>query len=255
MSEVLASLKKIGGNGEQYTETVLWTNPSPSNNFAAQTITLSDSLSNYKYIGIRFKIHNTHASTPNATGIMLVSEFVQNRKNTGTDRRNILVASQNINNATMARNAWYDSDTSIEFSVAYQISSTNTNTSYVIPLEILGINELAHGTIYEHYATGYFTNTVRSVDLGFVPKYVFCANGGSASGSNNSNIIIYDANVSTTQFKFIANGTEEMRNIGTIGSTVQFSMEGTVIGMNPNTTITNFVNSHRQYVAIGYDNQ
>lgn len=152
MAEVLASLKKIGGSGEQYTETVLWTNPSPSSNFAAQTITLSDSLSNYKYIGIRFKIHNTHASTPNATGIMLVSEFVQNRKNTGTDRRNILVASQNTNNATMARNAWYVSDTSIEFSVAYQISSTNTNTSYVIPLEILGINELAHQTVVGKYA-------------------------------------------------------------------------------------------------------
>lgn len=145
MSETLCTLRTKGGGGGKYTETVLWTNPSPSSTFAAQTVTLSDSLSNYKYIGIRFKVHNTHADTPYATGIILVSEFMQNRKNTGADRKNILVASQNTSNATMARNAWYVSNTSVEFSAAYQLLSTNTNTNYTIPLEILGLNELATG--------------------------------------------------------------------------------------------------------------
>ena len=254
MAEVLASLKKIGGNGEQYTETSLWTNPSPTADFAAQTITLSDSISKYKYIGIKYCYAKTSTDII-STPIYKTEDLRASVLDNGTTHNVIILGVENANNYGFGRFVGYVSDTSIKFTIAYRLNVASTLTNAVIPLEILGINELAHGKIYEHYATGYFTNTVRSVDLGFVPKYVFCANGGSASGSNNSNIIIYDANVSTTQFKFIANGTEEMQNIGTIGSAVQFSMEGTVIGMNPNTTITNFMNSHRQYVAIGYDNQ
>ena len=39
-----------------FTETDLWTNPSPSSSFAAQTITLNESMANYNRVRIYFKV-------------------------------------------------------------------------------------------------------------------------------------------------------------------------------------------------------
>ena len=54
MSEQLASLH---GKGVSIKRTTLWTNPSPSATFAAQSITLSDDMSNYDEIEIKGKRH------------------------------------------------------------------------------------------------------------------------------------------------------------------------------------------------------
>ena len=54
------SLYRCGGGGGMLEETVLWTNPSPTSDFAAQTVTLSDSISNYDYIKFEYLMHKSY---------------------------------------------------------------------------------------------------------------------------------------------------------------------------------------------------
>lgn len=149
MSEVLASLKKIGGSGEQYTETVLWTNPDTSATFAAQNVTLSDSLSNYKYIGIRFA-YGTSYKTGEYISTLLetVADFRKFGYNTSVRRNGTAICISDASNKAYERMCIYISDTSVRFNTCYQSASNTQANSNAIPLEILGINELAHGTKY-----------------------------------------------------------------------------------------------------------
>lgn len=149
MAEVLASLKKIGGNGEKYTETVLWTNPSPNATFPATTVTLSDSLSNYKYIGVKFK--NATNNSTECTALISTSDLIKSSSDIyGTSRVGIALQSIYSNSAYVRRVA-YISDTSINITLAYQINGTGSQAGVMIPLEILGVNELAHQTVGERY--------------------------------------------------------------------------------------------------------
>ena len=150
MAEVLASLKKIGGNGEQYTEAVLWTNPSPTADFAAQTITLSDSISKYKYIGIKYCFNKTNTNIID-TAIYKTEEVRASIIDNSTDHNIIILGLENIKNYIYVRAVGYVSDTSIKFSIGYRTNTTGTTGNACIPLEILGINELAHQTVGERY--------------------------------------------------------------------------------------------------------
>lgn len=145
MAEVLASLKKIGGNGEKYTETVLWTNPSPTADFAAQTITLSDSISNYKYIGIKYCFNKTNTSIID-TAIYKTEEMRASTTDSGTDHNAIMLGLQTSNYYSFSRVVGYVSDTSIKFTTGYRLNAASSSANANIPLEILGINELAHKT-------------------------------------------------------------------------------------------------------------
>lgn len=147
MAEVLASLKKIGGNGEQYTETVLWTNPSPTAQFAGQAVTLSDSISNYKYIKITNNFSTAYPTIIGST-IFPVEDFktaiypVTGRE--WQPRIGMGDASTNY-----ARRVYYVSETSIQITSANLVTSGQggANNNNAIPFEILGLNELAHSNV------------------------------------------------------------------------------------------------------------
>jgi hypothetical protein len=145
MAEVLASLKKIGGSGEQYTETSLWLNPNQSpttsTTFAAQTVELSDNIRNYKYIAIRF-FGDTGISN---RVIYNVSDYVTFRWN-GNTTHNIgaLQFQSATSNYTYARLFYYVDDTHVGFTLDYGVNRAVNYQTANIPLEILGINELAH---------------------------------------------------------------------------------------------------------------
>ena len=142
MAEVLASLKKIGGNGEQYTETVLWTNPSPTASFAGQTVTLSDSIANYKYLKVK-ACYNGGYTNVAVSPLILVSEFMTIVPS--TRRCTFNIGNSSAGNSYYSRAVQYVSPTSISFTDDWALKSNNTANTDVIPLEILGINELAHG--------------------------------------------------------------------------------------------------------------
>lgn len=144
MAEVLASLKKIGGNGEQYTETVLWTNPSPTANFSTQDVTLSQSIDNFKYIKFTYK----GVSTVDTVSSEIISTADLNA--TTNVHNNYALGLCGFGNVSGSLKQWcriiyHVNSTTIHFNPARTINEANTNDGRLIPLEILGINELAHG--------------------------------------------------------------------------------------------------------------
>lgn len=52
----------FGSSGGTLSETTLWTNPSPSSSFDTQTITLSQSVDNFKYLKIKAKPINSSST-------------------------------------------------------------------------------------------------------------------------------------------------------------------------------------------------
>jgi hypothetical protein len=133
MAEVLASLKKIGGSGEQYTETSLWTNPSPTASFTSQNVTLSDAITNYKYICFKWKAGTSSATY--STMLMLVTDFM---RATGSDQENDCTIACKWTNDYIRR-IEYISPTSIAITGSYRLNATGNNNGVNIPLEILGI--------------------------------------------------------------------------------------------------------------------
>lgn len=166
MSEVLASLKKIGGS-EQYTETSLWTNPSPTASYAGGVnVTLSDSISKYKYLMMRYRV-----STSDATEFETIVST--------SDFRKSLAAQNSPQWAFQARVStnYYDNrfvvyvdDTTVLIRPAYHINASGTDNTAAIPLEILGINELAHQTVIGNYDVLPFQNLAANVIPSFTTK-------------------------------------------------------------------------------------
>ena len=145
MSETLCTLRTKGGGGGKYTETSLWTNSSPSSAFAAQTVTLSDSISNYKYVAICYKYAGTTDGVNDPMSVIVpVDKFKTSLKNNST-RHNILVLGVETNgNAGWTRNVFYASDTTIEFDTGYRQNAASSSGDICVPTEILGLNELDH---------------------------------------------------------------------------------------------------------------
>ena len=160
-------MKKIGGNGEQYTETVLWTNSAPTSNFAGQTVTLSDNISDYKYIAVKWR---------DSTSVDQVGEIILDSVNFITQASSpnfynfpAMVSS----NQSYTRAVAYSSANQIQFGTCYRLGQTTNNNAYCIPTEILGINELAHGTIKTDFGLLPYSLTESvKVTLGYKPSFV-----------------------------------------------------------------------------------
>lgn len=152
MSETLCTLRTKGGGGGKYTETSLWTNSAPTSNFAAQTVTLSDSIDNYKYIKIKYCFSASY-NTGNYLSDYIISVDELKKapypEASGTARLNFSFARMNTSNVASYRRFYYASSTTVRF------GSTDTNA--LIPLEILGLNELDHGKNFDE--TTLWTNS------------------------------------------------------------------------------------------------
>lgn len=148
MSEKLCTLRTKGGGGGKYTETSLWTNQSPNVAFAAQTVTLSDSISNYKYVAIYYKYAGTTDGVNDPMPVIVpVDKFKTSLKNNST-RHNILVLGVETNgNVGWTRNVFYASDTTIEFDTGYRQNAASSSGDICVPTEILGLNELDQATV------------------------------------------------------------------------------------------------------------
>lgn len=136
MAEVLASLKKIGGSGEQYTETVLWTNPSPTADFANQTVTLSENINNYDYIKFTWK----RAKADSLEGNLLVPSDVLNRCRDGQNDLAFHIGASNTTPQTFGRIIQKVSDTSVVFGSCFRTTTNTRANDMCIPLGIIGCN-------------------------------------------------------------------------------------------------------------------
>ena len=146
MAEKLCTLRTKGGGGGRYTETSLWTNQSPSSDFAGQEVTLSDSIENYKYIKINYAYATSYNTGKCNTSIVVSVDDFKNMTYSTNDRHNIGALSvQNQSNTAYNRILFYVSNTAVRFGTCYQQGTNTASNANSIPLEILGLNELDHG--------------------------------------------------------------------------------------------------------------
>ena len=150
MAEKLCELRKKGGGGGRYNETSLWTNPSPTSDFAGQEVTLSDSIENYKYIKINFAYATSYNTGKCNTSVVFSVDDFKNMTYSTNDRHNIGALSvQNQSNTAYNRILFYVSNTAVRFGTCYQQGTNTASNANSIPLEILGLNELDHGKRFD----------------------------------------------------------------------------------------------------------
>lgn len=127
------------GGGGSATETVLWTNPDSTVNFAAQNVTLSDSISNYDYIKIKYR--GTPLVDYYSSAIIEVSELKKLLDSTTRGEFTVFVgvAPYYTNTYSMARGVKYVDDTTLYFRTAQSLGANGTSNVYAIPTEIIGL--------------------------------------------------------------------------------------------------------------------
>ena len=133
MSEVLAQLEKKGGGDLK--ETILWSNPTPTSNFAGGYGTdFSESIESFKYIKIYFRI-----STSNATEGSVIYEKDVFKTLTGATTTGLCGSMfSRVGSNNYFRRITYTSDTNMMFYDAVQVGSASSN-SYLIPLKVCGL--------------------------------------------------------------------------------------------------------------------
>ena len=162
MAEKLCTLRtKGGGGGAKQTETVLWTNPSPTSDFGQTTVTLSDSISNYDYIAVKWKVSTSLSTT--STTMVPVGDFKSMLNQNGDNA--LFIASVNQNG--WARTVFYVSDTSITISTSYRLNAQGNSGSNAIPTSIIGIKNIGGIRTNEKYDTLPF----QSVNGGAIPVF------------------------------------------------------------------------------------
>lgn len=145
MAEKLCELRKKGGGGGSATwvETVLWQNPSPSSDFAAQTVTLSDDINNYDYLKVSYVNYNASAGTNDPYNIYIsVSDFKTSRYGDSTRHNTFTFGGLYVpSNNWYTRQMVYNTDTSVKFGACTQVGGTAVSGNNSVPLQIVGISK------------------------------------------------------------------------------------------------------------------
>lgn len=117
------------------TQTTLWTNSTPTSGFTVKTANLSDSIENYDYIGIAYRV--TTASSSRPTEVLVKSRDLQYAISSysNTNFPSITVYSDST---YYARYITYSSNTQLLISAASKIGATGSSTTKAIPLYIYG---------------------------------------------------------------------------------------------------------------------
>lgn len=138
MAQTLCQLKKKGGG--KMAETILWTNANPTSNMGTTTITLSQGLSNFKYLKIEFNYMTSSSSIIFDSGLFPTDAF---KNVTQAAAKQALLLARNdgtVGGRIYARSIRYISDTSIGVSIPYVLNDTTSlPTSYLIPTKIIGV--------------------------------------------------------------------------------------------------------------------
>ena len=134
----MAFLPMMMGGGTMK-ETVLWTNPNTTADFAAQDITLSESIQNYDYIKVYIAFAKD-ALTSVWSELMPVNDFLNTVDVSGRGRGTLGINEISASYYSRYRHLYYKTDTTARFSNANTVqnsSATQTNNC-LIPLRIVG---------------------------------------------------------------------------------------------------------------------
>ena len=121
------------------TETVLWTNSNVANTFASQTITLSQSISNYDYIKITVT-SSTSNTTEYMDTIFKVSDFITYvQPSSSVNHWPQPAVGARAGGANDFRRLLYVPDNKISVSDCSAAGSTQTYNTRVIPVKVTGM--------------------------------------------------------------------------------------------------------------------
>ena len=119
-------------------ETVLWENPSPTAAFTAQTITVMQSIRDFKKIRIYWYYYNTLSIGPGYIDVPVRPvDFFYNVD----DQQSLqfVIGDKNTNNTFYIRYGYFTAD-SIYFGTGKQWNSTTTSNTHCIPYKVTGIS-------------------------------------------------------------------------------------------------------------------
>jgi len=138
MAEKLCELRKKGGGGGKYTETVLWTNPSPNSTMARTTVTLSDDWSNYDYLKIPVKLLAADANEAKAYVIIDTATY-----DSAADVTLNPAITCNVSNVTYCRRFARVNDTYNQILIfeCNRLGNSGTTNGGAIPLQIIGVKK------------------------------------------------------------------------------------------------------------------
>lgn len=146
MAEKLAILRKNGGG---MSETVLWTNASPTSAYpssgTSKTETLSDNISHYKFLKFIFK--RADSIDARTEIIYNAEDFAEKYKPAyaGTYFRGCVFLVRTSNSTYYFRQFYYASDTSITFHQCVNISASASGGAYttdnhtLVPYKVVGL--------------------------------------------------------------------------------------------------------------------
>lgn len=106
---------------------VLWTNASPTSTFVGQTVTLNDSISNYKYYEIIFR-QNTSIARIRSTG-KIPSYSLTEIQDSGVTNKRRTVTALSLTSITFSGGMCY---------ATYGSGTDTANNDVIIPYQILG---------------------------------------------------------------------------------------------------------------------
>lgn len=119
-----------------YSETTLWENDNPNTAFQRQTVTLSDSVINYKALRLYYNWSTSQGDRHTQFidyDMSYINEYV-------TGNYYGMMIGIVYNNFTYTRNAFIgDGYTSVIFGVSARINASGTNNSTNIPIKICGL--------------------------------------------------------------------------------------------------------------------
>lgn len=113
--------------------TKLWENSSPTSNFNAQPVTLSQSIANFTYIEFEYR-GLVNVSTQ---GSLIIPVSNLRAASSGANKMKLYLTYRAT--TSYARLAEYVSDTQIQFAASSVVSGTGSNTNTCIPLYIYGL--------------------------------------------------------------------------------------------------------------------
>ena len=124
-----------GSGGSSPVETTLWENSSPTSSMTAQTITLSDDITNYDYLKVEYR--QTTSVDTRSTLVFTVNDFIINGVYTEVSPKFTL--GLRGSSANQARPICYATNTTIYLQNCYAIGATNSASVSCIPLKISGV--------------------------------------------------------------------------------------------------------------------
>jgi hypothetical protein len=236
---------KVNVEVEEYTETLLWENSSPTSQFTSDSLTLSDNIKNYDYL----KVYWRFSTTDNTTNFIIVNvnEFLQTEV-IPTDRPAI---SCSTSETTYGRIVRYNSDTTVYISQCAKWWYNTTVNTYCIPIKVTGIKKERREAGNRKVKTGFLPSLPSDgfINCGFDPKHVMFV---GAYGTSYTMCCVYDENISSTKYRrYYANTSAEQNKEYTVGDTEHSGFQS--IGNGTNGFTINYVSSFTNVRYIATD--